>query len=114
LGNEARRSGRSAEAISFYQVLQTEYPASSEALASHLPWGELLLRSGRAAEALSCFDKYQGSLMPEAMWGKARAYRQLGQKTNERRILMDLEAQYPNSGYSAAIEKRLGRKAESD
>ena len=69
--------------------LQQLFPTSSEAVLSAAPLGGLLLERGATLPALAQFDGYlraapAGVLVPEALYGRGRALRALGQATEER------------------------------
>ena len=109
LANEARRQGRTAAAIQAYEQLQREHPQSPEAKHADMTLAELYLGSGRPEVALRRFRLYSGgALKAEALWGEARALRQLGRSSEERQTLEALIRQFPGSAYVGAARKRLG------
>jgi tetratricopeptide (TPR) repeat protein len=72
---EARREGRTGEAIAAFRRLQRDYPDSPEAVVSLVSVGELLAAASAWVDALECFDAYlrrapAGPLAPEALAGK--------------------------------------------
>jgi TolA-binding protein len=109
--NRARVNGDVAEAIALSRRLQSEFPRSTEAVSSHLSLGLLYLQQGQAQAALAEFRLYRGSAggagQAEALWGEAKALRQLGRSSEERTALEELLARYPRSAFSGAAQKRL-------
>ncbi len=110
--NEARRQGDVAQAIALYHRLQQLFPASSEAVLSGAPLGGLLLERGGARAALEQFDRYlraapTGVLVPEALYGRARALRALGEATEEQRTWRRLVAAFPDCPYAPLARRRL-------
>jgi TolA-binding protein len=103
--------GDSRRAISLYQRLETEFPHSAEALSARLSLGILYLNSAQARLALEQFRAYralsQGPTLGEALWGESQALHQLGQRSEERGVLQELLARFPESVYAAAAKKRL-------
>jgi TolA-binding protein len=109
--NRARREGRGAEAMALYQQLCSRMPQSSEAEHANLALGELNLQQGKPAEALRYFQRYRGQAMiPEALWGQARALRQLSRSDEERAVLEILRDRFPNSPYTATALRRLSKE----
>ena len=106
--NRARRRGQTARAMELYQALVARYPASVEAQQAELTRAELSLTSGDPALALERFRRYHdAALASEALWGEARALRQLGRRGEERQALEKLIERYPGSTYAEAARKRL-------
>jgi hypothetical protein len=111
--NGARRAGRTAEAMALYQRLGSEHAATPEAQQAELSLGELHLQRGAPSAALAHFRRYRGqSLRAEALWGQARALRQLGDVEQEREVLLMLCAELPTSPYAEPARKRLAMVAE--
>jgi hypothetical protein len=111
--NRARRAGQTAEAMALYQRLASEHAATAEAQQAELSLGELYLRGGAPSAALEHFLRYGGQpLRAEALWGQARALRQLGSAAQEREVLLTLCEQLPTSPYAEPARKRLGTLAE--
>ncbi len=109
---EARRQGDVAQAITLYRRLQQLFPTSSEAVLSTAPLGGLLLERGATLPALQQFDDYlraapAGVLVPEALYGRGRALRALGQATEERQTWRRLVAAFPDSPYAPLARRRL-------
>lgn len=109
--NRARVRGDTKGAIALSKELEERFPASSEAVTTHLSLGMLYLQQGQADLALDEFRRYRsvgtGATMPEALWGETQALRQLGRPAEERAALEELLRSYPRSAYRAAAEKRL-------
>lgn len=109
--NDARRAGRTREAIGGYQKLQRLFPHSPEARASRVSLGGLLLRTGSSSAALAQFDVYLaasgGQLAAEALFGRAQALRALGRSAEEVQNLDRLVKTYPNSAYATHAQRRL-------
>lgn len=109
--NDARRAGRTDQAIATYQRLQRGFSGSAEAHASRVSLGGLLLRNGSSSAALAQFDAYLGSgggrLAAEALYGRAQALRALGRSADEAQNLRRLVKTYPNSAYATHAQRRL-------
>jgi TolA-binding protein len=109
--NDARRAGRSDEAIRGYKDLQSRFPGSAEAKASRVSLGGLLLRGGSDGAALTQFDSYlqggSGPLAAEALFGRGRALQALGRSAEEIETLERLVRQYPKSAYATHAKRRL-------
>lgn len=109
--NQARSRGDATTALSLYRRLQSEYPASPEALAAKISIGMLQLQRGQPSSALAEFRAYRQAgaraLRAEALWGEAEALRSLGLRADERATLDELLREYPNSAYASAARKRL-------
>lgn len=110
--NQARREGRSEDALLHYMRLESHFPGSSQATAAILPAAELLYRAGRYEDALSRFRRYRGPLAPEALWGQARCLRAMGRSDEEQGILRQIGDQHPKSAYAPVATERL--KGQSD
>ena len=109
---EARQSGAGDRAAGLYRQLQREFPASPEAVLSAVPLGRLLLDGGSPRASLAQFDGYLGrsrggALIPEALYGRARALAQLGDRAEERRTWARLCADFPQSAYAPLGRRRL-------
>ena len=65
---------------------------------------------GDPKKALHLFSRYMrhpGPLMQEAMFGRAEAYRALGDSRAEQKALVEFLSAYPEGLYATAISKRL-------
>jgi tetratricopeptide (TPR) repeat protein len=110
--NGERRRSHVLEAISLYDELERQYPASAEALASRVSLGRLLLGRGMFSEALTQLTGYltaapDGTLAPEALFGRARALQALGRKDDERAAWVGLLAKFPDSVYATQAHRRI-------
>lgn len=110
--NQARRQGKTALAKNLYQELQRRYPGSSESAISLVSLGGLLLDSGSISAALAQFDRYlalggEKRLAAEALFGRGRALRALGRKSEEAQSWRRLLKLYPDSPYSGEARRRL-------
>jgi hypothetical protein len=109
---EARQRGDRTRAADLYRRLQREFPISAEAVLSAIPLGGLLLGDGLPRAALAQFDDYLGkahggALIPEALYGRARALGRLGDRAEERRTWTRLCADFPDSAYVPLGRHRL-------
>ncbi len=109
---EARQRDERARAAELYRRLQRQFPASAEAVLSAVPLGGLLLADGLPRAALVAFDGYLakaqgGALIPEALYGRARALGRLGDRAEERRTWTRLCADFPDSAYASLGRHRL-------
>ena len=110
---EARRAlkhGDSARALAAYRRLRALYPNSAEASTVLVTVGKLELRQNAPARALNAFNAYLkrgGPLQPEALAGKIRALRALGNSAEERRSIERYLASYPDGFEAVALRKRL-------
>jgi len=93
-----------------YEQLRATYPASAEARTVLVTMGKLELDLGRPGRALSRFEAYLrdgGTLVPEALAGRARALRALGRSEQERRAIQQYLAAHPNGFDAPLFGKRL-------
>lgn len=109
---EARQRDDRARAAELYRRLQREFPASAEAVLSAVSLGGLLLEDGLPRAALTEFDGYLakahgGALIPEALYGRARALGRLGDRAEERQTWTRLCADFPDSAYASLGRHRL-------
>ena len=86
--NAARRARDLRGAIDRYLALERRFPDTDEALVSLVSAADLLARLGESDGALRAFDRYlgrrpEGPLASEALFGRARALRQLGRRAEE-------------------------------
>jgi hypothetical protein len=112
LATEARQKGDRGRAAELYRRLQREFSASPEAVLSAIPLGGLLLDDGLPRAALAEFDRYLagargGALIPEALYGRARALARLGDRVRERETWSRLCADFPESAYAPLGRRRL-------
>jgi TolA-binding protein len=108
--NGARREGAFDTAINLFRELTQRYPSSSEARLAEVRLGGLLLERGQPRAAIAQLDRHLargGSLAPEALYGKARAYAALGDSAGERSALRALLRDYPGSPYVGHADRRL-------
>jgi TolA-binding protein len=110
--NAVRRSGDLRRAIGLYQALRRDFPESSESRLATVSEGDLLLGLGDAAGAIVAYDMYLrnargGSLMEEALFGRARCLAGLRRATEERQAWEELMRRFPQSAYQTAAAKRL-------
>jgi ferric-dicitrate binding protein FerR (iron transport regulator) len=110
---QARRElahGRTRQALALYEQLRARYPASAEARTVLVTMGKLELDLGRSERALRRFDAYLrdgGTLVPEALAGKARALRALGREQEERRAIQQYLAAHAEGFEAPLFAKRL-------
>jgi TolA-binding protein len=99
--------------MALYERLSSVAPGTSEAQQAELALGELNLQKGTPDRALLHFRRYRGQAMgAEALWGEARALRQLGRSAEERATLDTLGRRFPSSPYAAPARKRLAGSQE--
>jgi len=111
--NAARRALDLRGATDLYLALDRRYPESAEAPVALVSAGDLLSRLGEPAAALQAFNRYldrrpDGALAPEALFGRARAFQQLGRHQDESDAWRRLLRAFPGSVYEAAGRQRLG------
>jgi TolA-binding protein len=99
-----RQAGRNLAAIATFRSLQREFPDAPETTIALVSLGDLLLDTGRQAEALRNFEAYlrrapKGTLLPEAWIGKARALETLGRAAEARAAWSEIARRFPNSPY---------------
>jgi hypothetical protein len=102
---------RPRQALALYEQLRATYPASAEARTVLVTMGKLELDLGRSDRALRRFDTYLregGTLVREALAGKARALRALGRDRDERRAIQQYLAAHPDGFETPLFTKRLG------
>ena len=109
---DARREGEAERALTLYRRLQGDFAGTSEATLSQVPLGGLLFERGRAREALAQFDRYldsvpRGVLVPEALYGRARALAALGDRPEEQRTWQRLLRDFPTSAYAPLARRRI-------
>jgi outer membrane protein assembly factor BamD (BamD/ComL family) len=114
--NAARGAGDLRVAARRYELLERRHPASPEAAVSLVSAGDVLLRLGETAAALEHFDRYLGSngrgaLALEALFGRARALRDLERRPDELETWRELLRRFPGSLYEATARRRLDELA---
>jgi hypothetical protein len=108
---DAQRSGDRPAALALYRQLRRDHPTSPEALLATVPLGKLLLSRDPSGSLLE-FDVYlrsasAGALLPEALYGRARALEALGDAGRERQTWERLLAAFPDSAYAPIGRRRL-------
>jgi tetratricopeptide (TPR) repeat protein len=111
--NAARRALDLRRATDLYLTLDRRFPESAEAPVALVSAGDLLSRLGEPAAALQAFDRYldrrpDGALAPEALFGRARTFRQLARRQDEIDAWRRLLRAFPGSVYDSAGRQRLG------
>jgi hypothetical protein len=109
---DARRSGARDRAVELYRRLERDFRGSPEAVLAAVPLGRLLLETGYPRAALAALDGYLGAarggtLIPEALYGRARALAELGDRAEERKTWQRLCADFPGSVYAPLGRRRL-------
>jgi TolA-binding protein len=109
---DARRTGARDRAVELYRRLERDFPGSPEAVLAAVPLGRLLLETGYPRAALAALDGYLGAarggtLIPEALYGRARALAELGDRAEERKTWQRLCADFPGSVYAPLGRRRL-------
>ena len=100
-------------AVEAYQGLIATHPDSPEAVTSLVPMGRIQLEQLDQPEvALRSFALYieraeHGSLLEEAEWGVAEAYRRLGRSEEETQALQRFREHHPDSLYAGPADGRL-------
>jgi len=110
--NAARRAHDLRGAIDRYLALERRFPDTEEALVSLVSAADLLARLGESDGALRAFDRYlarraEGALASEALFGRARALKQLGRQAEEIEAWRRLLRAFPGSIYESAGRQRL-------
>jgi len=106
-----RSGGRFTEAAATYRRLLRERPGSAEARIALVSLGELQLSElGDAKGALASFEAYlraPGDLAQEASYGRIRALRRLGRRSEELLAIQAFLRAYPSSIQAAALRKPM-------
>jgi TolA-binding protein len=111
--NQARRDGKTTEAVRLYRALQERFSGSSEELVSRVTLGRLLLdRLGDSRGALVQFNSYLASpgggvLREEAMVGRALSLGRMGRTAEERAAWQALLDTFPKSTQRKRAQARL-------
>jgi hypothetical protein len=104
------RDGKTKAALQTYARLVDGFPSSREAKAALVSMGRIELGRGRAAAALAHFDAYlaasAGALVEEARYGRIRALRKLGRRSQELGSIEAFLADHPGSIYATRLEQR--------
>jgi FecR-like protein len=101
---------RPRQALVLYEQLRATYPASAEARTVLVTMGKLELDLGRSQRALGRFEAYLrtgGTLVPEALAGRARALRALGRTSEERKAIQQYLVAHPDGFEAPLFAKRL-------
>jgi tetratricopeptide (TPR) repeat protein len=105
---QALAAGESTMAIERYQTLIDQYPESGAAQIGSVSLGRLLLRQGRASEALAAFDRYLATdahaLIEEARYGRIRALRELGRTAESHEAITAFLTAHPGSIHRERLE----------
>jgi TolA-binding protein len=110
LANQARRQGNLALCVRQYRALQSNFPASAEALLSHVSLGKVLQSTGDVTAAVVEFSLYlkrPGALEEEALVGRAEGLARLGRASEEVAAWQRLLVRYPSSVYAGRARERL-------
>jgi TolA-binding protein len=112
--NVARRGGDLGRAASLYGTLRDRFPDSDQAHLAGISLGDLLLSLDEPARALGAFNSYlaevrAGPLREEAMFGRARCLRKLGDVRAEEETWVILLRDFPASAYAPAARLRLAQ-----
>jgi hypothetical protein len=108
----ARHDGDLRRAVTLFGALRSTFPDSDQAQVASVSMGDLLIRLGEPARALRAFDAYlsdvrTGPLREEALFGRARCQRELGDGASEAETWARLVRDFPGSAYATAARKRL-------
>jgi hypothetical protein len=111
--NQARRDGKTTEAVRLYRALQERFSGTSEELVSRVTLGRLLLdRLGDSRGALVQFNSYLASpgggvLREEAMVGRALSLGRMGRTAEEAAAWQALLDTFPKSTQQKRAQARL-------
>jgi TolA-binding protein len=99
-----REQGRTFAALATFRSLQSRFPASPQAVLSLVSLADLALDTGDAATALMACEQYlaaapSGTLVPEALVGRARALTSLGRAAEADVAWREIARRFPNSPY---------------
>jgi len=112
---QQRREGHVDAAIATFRRLQSAFPATAEAHLSYALAGQMLLKQGRAGDALAQFDRNlraDGEVGEEALVGRATALEQLHRTADAIAAWQSLLARYPGSVYAERARARLAELNE--
>lgn len=99
-----REQGRTFAALATFRSLQSRFPRSPQGVLSLVSLADLALDTGDAATALVAFEQYlaaapSGTLVPEALVGRARALTSLGRATEADAVWREIARRFPSSRY---------------
>ena len=107
----ARRENDWVEVASLYRRILRDYPGTPDSRTALVSLAQVEINRLNTPEAaLRHFNAYlrtPGTLEPEALYGKAKVYRQLNSGADEKRTLTKLISKYPGGPLTLAAEKRL-------
>jgi hypothetical protein len=108
----ARHDGDLRRGVALYGALRSTFPDSEQARVAAVSMGDLLLRLDEPTSALRAFDAYLadvriGPLREEALFGRARCLKQVGDDTAEAETWVRLLREFPSSAYRAVARHRL-------
>jgi outer membrane protein assembly factor BamD (BamD/ComL family) len=113
--NDARHKGDARLAVTLYRTLQQEFPDARESKLSCVLLGRTLLQNevNDPAGALAQFDAYlasspSGTLVEEALSGRARALERLLRAREAREAWRLLVDGFPESIYAVHARQQLG------
>ena len=101
-----------------YTQLQGYYPKSAEAITSLISLAQLRLNKlGKPQKALAQFRFYlkakpSGPLAEEAVYGMSLAYKTLGRRDDERKVLQKFVREYPKSQLYKEANRRLDKLSQ--
>jgi tetratricopeptide (TPR) repeat protein len=113
----ARDDGETERALALFRRLQTRWPGSPQAALSHVSAGNLVLAgNGDPRAALAAFEAHLArpapALREEALYGRARALRRLGEPAREREAWRQLVEAAPDGPYVGRARQRLDELGE--
>jgi len=99
-----REQGRTFAALATFRSLQGRFPGSPQAVLSLVSLADLALDTGDAGLALAACEQYlaaapSGTLVPEALVGRARALTSLGRATEADAVWREIARRFPKSPY---------------
>lgn len=116
-GRQARMEKKWKEAAAAYRILISDYPKSADSKTALVTLAQIELRKLHSPKAaLVHFNTYltaPGALEQEALYGKAKAYRQMNKMSNELKTLNQLIVKYPTGPISQAANLRIAELSQS-
>jgi TolA-binding protein len=99
-----REQGQTFAALATFRSLQSRFPGSPQAVLSLVSLADLALDIGDAALALGACERYlaiapSGTLVPEALVGRARALSSLGRAAEADAAWREIARRFPGSPY---------------